>query len=92
MSGKNLGEATKMPEASRQMSIEIEAVWEGYRRWGYLAANLDPLGFLAPIVHPELVVTGETAPLPRFCGFLQLPRLTARNCAGSRASQLCRIG
>ena len=59
-----------MPEASRQMSIEIEAVWEGYRRWGYLAANLDPLGFLAPIVHPELVVTGETAAAARkfYCG------------------------
>ena len=43
---------------------------EGYRRWGYLAANLDPLGFLTPIVHPELIVTGEAAAAARkfYCG------------------------
>jgi 2-oxoglutarate dehydrogenase E1 component len=54
-----------MLEATRELSVDTEAIWEGYRRWGYLAANLDPLGFLAPIVHPELVVTGETAATAR---------------------------
>ena len=44
-----------------QKSAEDERVFEGYRRWGYLAANLDPLGFLTPIVHPELIVDGEAA-------------------------------
>src|SRR5271169_2880285 len=63
-------EATKMPEATRQISVETEAIWEGYRRWGYLAANLDPLGFLTPIVHPELIVDGEAASAARkfYCG------------------------
>src|SRR6202051_598293 len=60
-----MGEAKKMPEAMQQVSVETEAVWEGYRRWGYLAANLDPLGFLAPVVHPELIVTGEAAAAAR---------------------------
>ena len=56
-----MGDAAKMPEATAQKSVETESVFEGYRRWGYLAANLDPLGFLAPIVHPELIVNGEAA-------------------------------
>ena len=54
----------------RETSVETESVWEGYRRWGYLAAKLDPLGFLTPMVHPELVVEGETAAAARkfYCG------------------------
>src|SRR5579863_2771022 len=59
------GEATKMPEAVLQKSADDERVFEGYRRWGYLAANLDPLGFLTPIVHPELVTAGEAAAAAR---------------------------
>ena len=42
-----------------QKSAEDERVFEGYRRWGYLAANLDPLGFLTPVVHPELIADGR---------------------------------
>src|SRR5579863_2066560 len=59
-----------MPEARGQKIADTTSVLEGYRRWGYLAANLDPLGFLTPIVHPELVVTGETAERARkfYCG------------------------
>src|SRR6202162_5246824 len=59
-----------MPEAIMQKSAEDERIFEGYRRWGYLSANLDPLGFLAPIVHPELVATGEAAAAARkfYCG------------------------
>ncbi len=59
-----------MPEAILQKSAEDERVFEGYRRWGYLAANLDPLGFLTPIVHPELVAAGEAAAAARkfYCG------------------------
>ena len=53
-----------------QKSAEDERVFEGYRRWGYLAANLDPLGFLTPMVHPELIVNGEAATAARkfYCG------------------------
>ena len=39
-----------MPEATAvQKSVETNRVFEDFRRWGYLAANLDPLGFLTPI-------------------------------------------
>jgi 2-oxoglutarate dehydrogenase E1 component len=67
---RRTGETTEMPEAIMQKSAEDERVFEGYRRWGYLAANLDPLGFLTPIVHPELVVAGEAATAARkfYCG------------------------
>src|SRR5215469_16214593 len=59
-----------MPDATAQRSVETESVLEGYRRWGYLAANLDPLGFLTPVVHPELVVSGRAAERGRkfYCG------------------------
>ena len=59
-----------MPEARVQKSADDERVFEGYRRWGYLAANLDPLGFLAPFVHPELITEGAAAAAARkfYCG------------------------
>ena len=59
-----------MPEARVQKSADDERVFEGYRRWGYLAANLDPLGFLAPFVHPELITEGVAAEAARkfYCG------------------------
>ena len=59
-----------MPEATARKSLDTESVFEGYRRWGYLVANLDPLGFLTPIVHPELIAVGEAAAAARkfYCG------------------------
>ena len=36
-----------------------ERVWDAFRRWGYLQANLDPLGDMAPVAMPELEVTGH---------------------------------
>src|ERR1700686_1658529 len=39
------GDATDMPVAIEQRSADHERVFESYRRWGYLAADLDPLGF-----------------------------------------------
>jgi len=47
---------TDIPQPTDQRSPEVERVYETYRRWGYLAANLDPLGFLKPFVHPQLIV------------------------------------
>ncbi len=49
-----------------------EAVWDGYRRWGYLAADLDWLGRLAPVEHPELARDGAAAEAARrvYCGTL----------------------
>lgn len=56
------------------------AVWEAFRRWGYLQARLDPLGRLEPWPHPELDVQGPEAEEARrvYCGpigveFMHLP-------------------
>src|SRR5260370_2739217 len=39
---------------------ERERVFDAFRRWGYLEANLDPLGMLQPLRHPDLDgLTGE---------------------------------
>jgi len=59
-----------MPETIEQNSVAQDLVYESYRRWGYLAANLDPLGFLAPVEHPELVRDGASAAAARkfYCG------------------------
>ena len=40
---------------------ERERVFEAFRHWGYLEADLDPLGFLQPAPHPDLQVEGEYA-------------------------------
>ena len=40
---------------------ERERVFDAFRHWGYLEADLDPLGFLAPVPHPELQLEGEFA-------------------------------
>ena len=52
-----------------------------FRRWGYLQAELDPLGRLPPFVHPELdgLEGAETARLRSvYCGpigaqFMHIP-------------------
>ena len=40
---------------------ERERVFDAYRRWGYLEADLDPLGFLRPVPHSDLPVDSEFA-------------------------------
>src|SRR5277367_3205120 len=40
---------------------ERERVFNAFRQWGYLEADLDPLGFLRPRVAPELQIEGEYA-------------------------------
>jgi len=40
---------------------ERERVFDAYRRWGYLEADLDPLGFLRPVPHSDLPIDGEYA-------------------------------
>src|SRR6266568_2315392 len=49
---------------------ERERVFEAFRSWGYLEADLDPLGFLRPQPHPELQSDGELAREARrvYCG------------------------
>lgn len=57
-----------------------ERIWDAFRRWGYLQANLDPLGDLPPVPMPELDVSGAEADAARhvYCGsigaeFMHLP-------------------
>jgi 2-oxoglutarate dehydrogenase E1 component len=57
-------------QLSRSAGEERERVFDAFRRWGYLEANLDPLGFLKPRPHPELLLTGEATDQARkiYCG------------------------
>jgi 2-oxoglutarate dehydrogenase E1 component len=57
-----------------------EHTWDAFRRWGYLQANLDPLGDLKPVSMPELDVAGPQAEAARhlYCGtigveFMHIP-------------------
>src|SRR5579864_4272380 len=49
---------------------EREGVFEAFRRWGYLQADLDPLGLFRPQPHPELQLSGPAAEEARryYCG------------------------
>src|SRR6202041_3656461 len=51
-----------------------ERVWDAFRRWGYLQANLDPLGDMAPVPMPELERSGADAAAARpvYCGTIGL--------------------
>ena len=44
-----------------------EHIWDSFRRWGYLQANLDPLGDLEPLQMPELDVSGPEVERARRC-------------------------
>ena len=57
-----------------------EAILDAFRRWGYLEADLDPLGFLRPRPHPELAGDSDAARRGRawYCGsigveFMHIP-------------------
>ena len=60
---------------------ERERIFDAFRRWGYLEANLDPLGLFGPLKHPDLDgLTGEAAEEARriYCAtvgadFMHLP-------------------
>src|SRR6266513_5620099 len=49
---------------------ERERVFDAFRQWGYLEADLDPLGFLPKSPLPELQIVGELALEARglYCG------------------------
>src|ERR1700731_1438389 len=57
-----------------------ERIWDAFRRWGYLRANLDPLGDLEHVAISELDVTGPEVNAARrfYCGtigaeFMHIP-------------------
>jgi 2-oxoglutarate dehydrogenase E1 component len=58
------GKALDSAAASRQQ------IFDAFRRWGFLAADLDPLGDLLPLEVPELQLAGEAADAARriYCG------------------------
>jgi 2-oxoglutarate dehydrogenase E1 component len=47
-----------------------DRVFDVFRQWGYLEADLDPLGSLQPIPYPELQIEGDLAQQARrfYCG------------------------
>src|SRR3984885_5908949 len=67
-------------ESGRTKDFTSSAVFDAFRRWGYFEANLDPLGFMRPLDHPELRLDGEEAERARriYCGtigveFMHIP-------------------
>src|SRR5580704_9478142 len=62
-----------------------ERIWDAFRRWGYLQADLDPLGDMAPVAMPELEASGPDADAARqfYCGtigveFMHIPEREKR--------------
>jgi 2-oxoglutarate dehydrogenase E1 component len=51
-------------------NLERERVWDLFRQWGYLEAELNPLGLLPPQPHPDLQIDNEWAREARrvYCG------------------------
>jgi 2-oxoglutarate dehydrogenase E1 component len=70
-------------------------VFDAFRRWGYLQANLDPLGqYLLPAPVPELNFDGEIAEEAKgyYCGsvgveFMHLPDAARREWIQERMEQ-----
>ena len=61
-------------------SEKLERIMDSFRRWGYLQADLDPVGHFKPLQHPDLDLTGEEAEAARriYCGsigaeFMHIP-------------------
>jgi len=72
-------------------SEKREAIFDAFRRWGFLQANLDPLGDLRPVKMPELDVDGKDAVEARayYCGsigaeFMHIPDRERRNWIAQR--------
>ncbi len=74
-------QAQAFPSAETSSEVEQrERIFDLFRRWGYLEANLDPLGHFQPLKHPELQLEGEHAEAARaiYCGtigaeFMHIP-------------------
>ena len=56
--------------AGSMETLERERVYELFRQWGYLEAELNPLGLLPPQPHPDLQIDNEWAREARriYCG------------------------
>src|SRR5581483_6333701 len=87
--------ATKLEPTHSELQQQIqsrEQVFDAFRRWGYLQANLDPLGhYLSPEPLPELDLEGEDAAEARgyYCGtipaeFMHIPSRERREWIAER--------
>src|ERR1700735_839576 len=68
-----------------------ELIFDAFRRWGYLQADLDPLGDLQPVAMPELDLKGKDAAAARgfYCGtigaeFMHIPEAERRRWIAQR--------
>jgi len=54
--------------------LERERVFDLFRHWGYLEADLDPLSFFQPVLHPDLQIDTDFAQEARraYCGSVGL--------------------
>src|SRR5438132_12460424 len=57
--------AAKRSANGSASSANRERIFEAFRRWGYLEATLDPLGFLEPLKSPDLDFSGPDADAAR---------------------------
>jgi 2-oxoglutarate dehydrogenase E1 component len=53
--------AAKTPKKTAASSEERERIFDTFRRWGYIEADLDPLKLFKPLKYPDLELTGAVA-------------------------------
>jgi 2-oxoglutarate dehydrogenase E1 component len=83
---RTAGKGASAPPAKQAGSDERERVFDAFRRWGYLEANLDALGLFEPLKYPDLQgLSGPDAEEARriYCGtigadFMHLPESERR--------------
>jgi 2-oxoglutarate dehydrogenase E1 component len=82
------GQATADIDAT---GTKRELIFDAFRRWGYLQADLDPLGDLQPVAMPELDLEGKDAAAARgfYCGtigaeFMHIPEAERRRWIAQR--------
>ncbi|GAC1673609.1 MAG: hypothetical protein PVS2B2_07020 [Candidatus Acidiferrum sp.] len=83
--------AAKKAATANGRHEDLDRVFDAFRRWGYFQATLDPLGFFAPVNHPDLRLTGPVAEQARhiYCGtvgveFMHLPEPERRRWIAER--------
>ncbi len=73
---------------------EDEHILDAFRRWGFLAADLDPVGYMRPLAPPELALQGEASERARrcYCGtigaeFMHIPDAERRQWVAERMEE-----
>src|SRR3984893_17720694 len=86
--------AAKAPRKTSVSSEERERIFDAFRRWGYLEADLDPLKLFKPLKYPDLELSGAVADEARgvYCGtvgadFMHLPEPERRRWIAERLEQ-----